>query len=501
MRRQLLFIAAAALCAAALLARTLTGQGVVIAGASSAQYIELRPLVLDSVALSATDSAWGPYRSTSTGVLARCVPGQPYCTYFRSGPQAGLTAMMQDLDITAWGFGQGLSFRSELRGRTAAGDGELWPQASQRFDAISVYIEAVRGFGRARVGRQWVTSPLGLYNFDGADYTSPRFHGLSAEVYGGSSLITGLNRPTDQDALAPVEDLPPTSRGILIGAAAQYRPSASGALKVQYQREIRADRTSLYSERIAATTEFGLGPTTWTGQLTHDLATGESNELSASVRAPVLRLFNAALTARHYLPFFDLWTIWGAFSPVGFNEFAGDLRWGASNGMLSLGASGAYRSYENAHTGLTTLPLRSDGWRLGASAMVHPVSAFTIDGRYHIDVGFGASGSDGDLALQWAPSDRYSLAVHGTAFQTIDEFQVGEGRVYGGGGEGAVQLIPAVRLVGDVFVYRHNAHDQPQMVDWNQTRASIRLEWSIGREPGWEGAIGKARRVGGGDAP
>lgn len=497
MRRQLLFIAAAALCAAALLARTLHAQGVVVAGASSAQYIELRPLVLDSVALSATDSAWGPYRTTSFGVLARCVAGQTYCTYFRSGPQRGLTAMMQDLDVTAWGFGQGLSFHSELRGRTAAGDGELWPQASERFDAITAYIEAARGFGRVRLGRQWATSPLGLYNFDGAAYASPRLHGFSAEVYGGSSLVEGLNRPVDEDAFAPVEDLPPTSRGMLIGGAAQYRPSPRGAFKVQYQREIRADRTSLYSERVAATTEFGIGTATLSGQLTHDLATGGNNDAWASLRGPILHVFDATLTARHYLPFFDLWTIWGAFSPVGFNEVAGDLRWAATGGKLSLGASGAYRSYDDAHTGLATLPLRSDGWRLGASAMVHPASAFTINGRYHIDVGFGASGSDGDVALQWTPSDRYSLAIHGTAFQTIDEFQVGEGRVYGGGGEGAVQLIPAVRLVGDVFAYRHDAHDQPHVVDWNQLRASIRLEWSVGGEPGWEGLIGKARR----DAP
>jgi len=46
-------------------------------------------------------------------------------------------------------------------------------------------------------------------------------------------------------------------------------------------------------------------------------------------------------------------------------------------------------------------------------------------------------------------------------------------------------------------MYRHDAHDQPQMVDWNQRRASVRLEWSIGSEPGWGGLIGKARRDGG----
>ena len=497
MRRQLLFIAAAALCAAALLATSLHAQGVAIAGSSSAQYIELRPLTLDSVALAQTDSAWGAYRRTSTGVLARCVASSAYCTFFRSGSQRGLTAMMQDLDVTAWGFGQGLSFHTQLRGRTAAGDGELWPQATQRFDAIALYIEAVRAFGRARLGRQWVTSPLGAYNFDGGAFASPAFHGFSAEVYGGGSLIEGLNRPVDAGALAPVEDLPPTARGYLIGATAQFRPSAAGALKVQYQREIRGDRTSLYSERIAATTDFRAGSTTLSGQLTHDLATGANNELSASVRLPVARIFDGTFTARHYAPFFDLWTIWGAFSPVGFDEYGGDLRWAAKSGALALGANGAYRSYDDTHTGLASLPLRRDGWRVGGSAMLRPTSTIALDGLYHMDVGFGASGSDGDVAVQWTPNERISLSLHGTAFQTIDEFQVGEGRVFGVGGESSFQLLPSVQVIGDLFVYRHDAHDRPQVVDWNQRRASVRLEWSIGSEPGWDGLIGKARRDGG----
>ena len=340
-----------------------------------------------------------------------------------------------------------------------------------------------------------------MYNFDGAELVTPMFHGLSGNVYGGGSLVQGLNRPVDADALAPVEDLPPTSRGYLIGFTAQFRPSTAGAIKVQYQREIRADRTSLYSERIAATTDFRAGDATLSGQLTHDLATGANNDLTASIRLPIARVFDGTFTARHYAPYFDLWTIWGAFSPVGFDEYGGDVRWMAKSGALSVGASGAYRSYDDTHTGVASLPLRSDGWRVGASAMLRPTRAIALDGRYHVDVGFGASGSDGDVALQWMPSDRYSFALHGTAFQTIDEFQIGEGRVFGAGGESSIQLVPSVRLVGDVFIYRHDAHDQPQIVDWNQRRASIRLEWSVGSEPGWGGLIGKARNEARGATP
>jgi hypothetical protein len=85
------------------------------------------------------------------------------------------------------------------------------------------------------------------------------------------------------------------------------------------------------------------------------------------------------------------------------------------------------------------------------------------------------------------------LALRAVAFQTIGEFQVGEGRVVGFGGEGSWQLTPLLRVVGDGFLYRHTAHERPELVDWNQRRASLRLEWSLGTEPTWGGAIGRAR--------
>ena len=59
-------------------------QGVVISGTSSAQYIELRPLVVDSVPYATTDSAWGHYRRAADGTLARCDALQRFCSFFRS---------------------------------------------------------------------------------------------------------------------------------------------------------------------------------------------------------------------------------------------------------------------------------------------------------------------------------------------------------------------------------------------------------------------------------
>jgi hypothetical protein len=109
MRRHTFWLVLAGLAAAHIASSVAAAQGVVVRGASSAQYIELQPLVLDSVRYAATDSAWGIYRRTSSGILARCDALNNFCSYFRSAGRNSLVAMTQDLDVTAWGFGEGIS--------------------------------------------------------------------------------------------------------------------------------------------------------------------------------------------------------------------------------------------------------------------------------------------------------------------------------------------------------------------------------------------------------
>lgn len=455
--------------------------GMMINGASSAQYIELRPLVLDSVPYSATDSAWGRYRRAADGTLARCDASQRYCSFLRSTSRSALVAMTQDLDITAWGFGRGVSVHAQLRGRDAAGDArQLWPQATQSFDALAAYVELDRTLGRARLGRQWITSSLGVFNFDGAAVLLRPIPWLHAEVYGGGTLVEGLNRPLGSEALSPVEDLPPTEGAYLIGTTVRLRPNAWGALRAQYQREIRHDGAGLYSERIAADGELRAGRGTLAGQLSRDLATGTFNDLSLSYRAALSNATTARIEARRYTPYFDLWTIWGAFAPIGYGELRANVDWASPDARLAFGASGGRRSYDDTQTGVASLPLRTNGWRVGGTAALRATRTWSAHASYNIDVGVGASSSDGDVTVRWSPSDRLLLGLHGLAFQNIYEFQVGSGRVVGGGGEAMLRLTPDIRVVADALLYHNTGADQPQVVNWNQRRATVRLEWSLG---------------------
>lgn len=493
MRSRPRFLFTAAMIAA--LAPVAAGaQGVIISGSSSGQYIELRPLAVDSVRYAETDSAWGSYRLTRDGILARCLSPSAYCTYFRSANRQSIAALMQDLDVTAWGLGQGISVHAQLRGRNAFGSGStLWPQARERFDALALYADYDRERARVRVGRQWIASSLGVFNFDGAGLELRAGRRLTAELYGGGALVEGLNRELGPDALSPVEDLPPRDRAYIGGGILRLRPWSSAAFSAQYQREVQRNHASLYSERIGASADIGIGQANLGLQLQRDLAARRNNELSASVRGPIAKIFDGTLTARHYVPYFDLWTIWGAFSPVAYNEIGGDLRYTTPGARFTVVASGARRSYDDTFTGFATLPLRSDGWRLGGQSSFRITPSLSTDASYHRDIGFGASGTDGDAALRWMRGERLSLALRAVAFQTIGEFQVGEGRVVGFGGEGSWQLTPLLRVVGDGFLYRHTAHERPELVDWNQRRASLRLEWSLGNEPTWGGALGRAR--------
>ncbi len=488
--------AAFTLCLLALGSSALHAQGYVIQGSSWAQFLDMRPLVTDSVPYASTDSVTSVLRRTPSGVVTTCVPGDAYCYFYRSAPRASLTAMMQDLDVTAWGLRPGLSVHAELRGRSAQGDAaDLWPQANQHFDVVSAYLEYDRAPVLARLGRQWITSGLGVFNFDGASVTVHPVSMLGLSAYGGGTLIQGLDQPLGAAALAPVEDIPPVDKSFLVGATVQFRPSLGQAVQVQYQREVRNDLGALYSERLAANAEFRASLASFGGDATRDLATETFNDLAAHVAFDPWHGVAPRLEFRHYSPYFDLWTIWGAFSPVGYNEFTGTFNWTTPSARAAFGLSGGYRQYANTYTGVASLPLRNSGWRVGASGSLRAAQAWTIQGSYDMDINFGASSTDGDVSVRWQPSDRGSLAVHGTAFQNIYEFSVGEGRVLGTGLEGAVRITADVRLVGDATLYQHMGRNEPDLADWDQRRASLRLEWRVGGEPGGGGwTVGPVRR-------
>lgn len=472
-------MALALLMAAATTAR---GQTVRATGITSLQLVQLRPLVVDSVPVADAPGD-GLIRRTADGRLVRCVTGDPVCRFTRSGDRETVTPLIQDVNVSAWGFGRGIRLYAQLRTRSSLGsNGDLWPRADDRFDALSAYIEFDRDKLRLRGGRQWKTSGLGYYNFDGISALYRALPGLSVEAFGGWSLARNLNEPRTSDAISAIETFAPDDRALILGAQARYRPSFAFSAGALYQREIRNDRLGLYSERGALDAAYRYGRGSVTGSLEADIASSEINDARLRVTYDLKPDITVSAFGRIYEPFFELWTIWGAFSPVGFNEGRASVAWSSPAGGLRFEAGGAYRDYEEANAGPADSNLRDDGWRAFVNGNARHGSWFA-SGGYRSEAGFGAARFGGDLrAGRWFGDLGY-LSVRGSLTQTFGEFRLNEQVVSGIGVDGSLRL-GEFSLTAGAALYDIDAKERPGDGGWTQTRVYSSLSYRFGRDPG-----------------
>jgi hypothetical protein len=459
----------------------LGAQGLRITGVTTMQLIELRPLVMDSLPASSL-AGTGEWRTTADGVPALCATNATYCHFEGSGTRVSAAPVLQDLGLAAWGWRQGLSFHADIRLRTQIGDrtGLLYPRSGDHFDAIDAYAELERDTWRARLGRMWVTGGLGAYAFDGADGLWRR-DALSVEGWAGRALVAGLNEPYSTSQLAAVDNLPPQQNGYLFGGRARYRPDPLTAAALTYQRVLTADRSGLYSERAAADASVRRWLAIVDLGLNYDFATGDWNEARLRAGTAWSRAVDVSVEGRHSRPFFELWTIWGAFSPVAFDEGRATVDWAPAGSPFSGSLRGAYRTYEDTDAGLS---LRTNGWRAGADVRWQGSGALSALGSYDVDIGSGAASTDVRAGVRWLQSDRLTLGADGVVTQNIYEFRVGTGRIYGGALNGAMRVAPDVRVVVDAALYQHLLTNGAPGPDWTQRRAAVRLEWTLGRDPG-----------------
>lgn len=462
----------------------LGAQSVRISGSSNARYIELRPFLRDSVPADTAVGA-GLLRQMPDGRVVRCIPGEAFCRDVRPGAVTSTTPVIHDIEISAWGFGQGLRLFSQLRGRTSlGGNRELWPRGDRALDVMALYGEMTRNRLRLRAGRQWKVSGLGFYNFDGVAAEFRPVTTASFEVYGGRSLVRGLNEARTSGALESIEPLSVPDAGLLMGIHARYRPSTRFALSGVYQVDFRGDRRALYSELAAFDGVFRSRAGSAEASVEIDAATAALNQARLQLRSRVIGQTTLFAEARRYRPYFELWTIWGAFSPVGFDEARGGLTWADRMGRLIVRGEASYRDYEDVGSSPTVDgALRSTGWGLGASASWSPAREWRVDGSYRVETGVGAARRDGLAGVRRDFGDRGSIALQGTVFQRLYEFRLDEGTVAGAGAEGTYRLNDRLRASASVTAYRHFGA-MASSVDWTQRRASVRLAWVLGQEPG-----------------
>jgi len=446
-------------------------------------YLQVRGLILDSVPAGEVLGE-GVQRTLPDGTPASC--GELSCQYYRSGPEESVVPVLQDVELNVWTGVTGLRGYAHVRARTAQGDKKLWPRSEESFEALAAYVEYTRSFYRLQAGRMWQTTSLGFYNYDGGSLSLTLPMGLNVDAYGGLSLVRGLNQPHHTDLISSVESLEPRQDAYLGGFHARWRPISAFSTAFTYQREgTRAD--NLYSERIAGSARILLGPATVDGELKYDLVAETTNLARVRLSAPLGGGLRGSVEYRKYVPFFELWTIWGAFSPVGFQEANGRLDWMSSAGRVSVHVYGSRRGYERTYADAPPrYDIRDDAWRVAAGGRITLQEGFILGGEYRRDVGFGSSRSGGDLSLQRFIGRNAYLGIQGTAFETFSEFRVGSGQVIGGGIVGEAPIGPAT-LQASAMLYKHTQQDRPSLLDLNQARMNLTLEIPIGKDPGLAG--------------
>jgi hypothetical protein len=270
----------------------------------------------------------------------------------------------------------------------------------------------------------------------------------------------------------------------LLGAAVRYELVRGTTAGLRYQREIWQNRAALVSERASlefSTSQFR--PVMFDGAVDYDFAFGAIGKSHATVRSPVRRNLTLEATARRYLPYFELNTIWGFFSPVAYHEAEGRATWRPAPALVTW-AGLAWRRYEEAEATVIFRPIERHGTRLMAGGSWRLNESFAVDGAYRMERGFGAFVSSGDVSLAWQPADRFEVALDGTAFQQIEQFRIGEGIVYGGGASTNILLRDNLSLSGGATVFRQTFNNRPAMADWNQRRAFLALRAGFGTDPG-----------------
>ena len=464
---------------------TATAQGVRGTATTMARYVEIRPVEHDTIAFDQVEALPdGTFRFD--GLPISCIP-QLHCIRYVAADRQGAVLLTQDVGVTAWGLGvEGLSATVQLRARADLGD-FTWPRSDDAFDAILAYAELLRGDFRFRAGRLQNTSGLGFSSYDGAHVLYTPIDRVRVQAFAGRSLARGVYEPR-HEVLAGVEDFLPDRNALLFGGEVEADPWNHTNVAARYQREIWTNRSALVSERASIDVRSSvLAPVQLVAGIDYDFAFGRIGKANLNARMPVAdgRVIVEAVGAR-YVPYFELWTIWGYFSPVAYHE--GELRasWRARPGLNVRGGVG-YRKYDDAHAPVIFDPLPDDAISLTAQIAWAPSPGLALDASWRMERGFGAYLGSADVAARVRAHDRVDLMFDVSAFQQIEEFRLGDGVVLGGGAAVDIDVTSFATLSGGAHIYRQTWDNRPGDADWNQVRGWAGLRVRFGSDPGLAG--------------
>lgn len=379
------------------------------------QSVWYRGLVSDSI-LASTAVPAGAGFETPDGRAVRCTGGE-YCFFMSPGPKLHGVPVTTSASLVMWGLGvEGLSLRANGRLLGDLGPDDVWPGTNPSAQLIEGLLEYRRSGIVARAGRQLVSSRLEAIGFDGG-WLRYRFDRASLELtgYGGWGLGQAAAVSPSNPALNPLDEWRPRNRQIVAGAEAAWL-FRNIDLRGEYRREIDPEDDYFVSERAALSLGALANAFRLNGGFDYNIAEGHfgNSDIALTYLRP---RFSVTGGARRYRPYFSLWTLWGAFSPVPYNavNFAAQAR---ASSWLSLNGRAERYSYEDAQISTGLVPhLTDDGWRARIGASATPNTRWIVDGNYGIEHGPGASSRSADLSVTFTPNEKFSLGAYGGALE------------------------------------------------------------------------------------
>ena len=452
------------------------------------QSVSFRGVSLDSVPASQTVVAPGGGRETSDGFAVSCGPAASFCFFFRPGPTQSARPAVSSASATIWDLGlPGLSLKADARLAVDLGDADVWPGTEPAVQLLEGYAEYAAERLTGRLGRQVYTSRLGFTGFDGARLTGRIVPGrVEADGYLGWGMGRGSALPVTSDALNPLDDFQPRQRQLVAGAAVGWNHPL-GSTRLEYQREVDPRSDYFVSERAALATTVRL-PSRFVldGGVEYDMAQAEWGSADASIRFSD-RTLTASAGFKRYRPHFELWTIWGAFSPVGYSGINGSISVVPIRG-LSLRARGSRFWFEESDTETPLVSVEDRGWQLsfGATYSLSPALAVSADQATAFGPGGSYTSFEGEIS--WLPYSLLTLSAQAGRLNRPLEFRFDEATLYHVGVQAEWRLSDRwkANLGASRFMEERDRPDAAAF-DWDQTRIvaglSVMLGWEEGQVP------------------
>ncbi|HEU5465418.1 MAG TPA: hypothetical protein VFU75_00915 [Gemmatimonadales bacterium] len=459
------------------------------------QVVAYRGVTVDSIPVGDTVSGVGGGPVTPDGIAVQCVSGEPYCSFFRPGPTQRSDPLSTTADFTTWGLGlSGLSVHVLARGGADLGNAAVsWPSTTPAIQLLEGYAEYAQPRYLVRLGRQTQAAPIGFTGFDGASATVRASRlGLDATGYLGWGLADASALPVTSAALNPLDDFQPVERQLVAGGSLGFR-SAPLDLHWSYERQI--DRRSQYfvSERTRGDAVLRPLPGwTLTASGMYDLA--QSLWGNADLRLmwqPRAGFASASVGVSRYRPDFDLWTIWGVFSPTAYRSIDGSLDLTPGHG-LSFHVTGQAYKYDPTGASAPLTDFETSGWRMSWDGAYVLSDRWTLDAGYRAEFGPGASSRGFTGGATFAATNRFTVSAHAGTLDRPLEFRLDDASVWMVGAAATWKASERWNLQADATRYAESRR-RPDAAgfDWNQTRLSARLVLFFGSEgrPGLPAAV------------